>query len=53
MWSTDRLRVVGQTAVGRAAIEILQLNRERIIPIRAEDLLIGRHPPADDLVEGE
>lgn len=51
MWSVDGLRLVGQTAVGRATIEALQLNRERIIPIRSEDLLIGRHPPAGDLVE--
>ena len=53
MWSVDGLRLVGQTAVGRATIEALQLNRERIIPIRSEDLLIGRHPPKDDLVVRE
>lgn len=48
-WSADGLRVVGLTAVGRATIAALELNRERVIRIRAADTIIGRHPPAGDL----
>ena len=48
IWSSDRLYIVGLTATGRATIRLLELNRERIIRIRAADLVIGRHPPASD-----
>jgi hypothetical protein len=50
VWSADKLQVVGLTAIGRATIAALALNRERTIHIRAADLEIGRHPPADDLI---
>ena len=48
IWSADGLRVVGQTAIGRATIEMLALNRERAMTIRAADVAVGRHPPAGD-----
>ena len=51
IWSQDRLYIMGQTAVGRATIETLQLNRKRVIPIRAEDVAIGRHPPTGDAIK--
>lgn len=37
--------VVGLTAVGRATINALKLNRAIILAIRAEEELFGRHPP--------
>lgn len=36
------------SAIGRATLAALELNRERVLRIRAEDVTIGRHPPADD-----
>ncbi len=48
VWSADKLRVIGLTATRRATIATLDFNRERIIHIRAADLEIGRHPPADE-----
>lgn len=47
-WSPDTLSIVGQTAIGRATVVLLQMNRPRIQSIRAADLLIGRHPPPGD-----
>lgn len=48
IWSVDRLSMLGISAIGRATVAALLLNRERVIPIRAADLEIGRHPPSDD-----
>jgi len=48
IWSADGLRIVGLTAIGRATIAALDLNRERVVHIRAADVLVQRHPPADD-----
>jgi HNH endonuclease len=39
------VEVVGLTAVGRATIHILKLNRAIIQAIRAEEEFFGRHPP--------
>ncbi len=50
-WSNDGLRIVGITAVGRATVAALALNRERVINIRAADRAVGRHPPVDDPVQ--
>lgn len=51
IWSTDRLYLIGLSPIGRAAIEALELNRERAIQIRAADVEVGRHPPIDDPVQ--
>ncbi len=40
----DDVRVVGLTAVGRATIETLALNRSLILAIRREEIALGRHP---------
>jgi len=48
IWSADGLYIVSLTAVGRVTITQLTLNRERIIPIRADDMFINRHPPTGD-----
>lgn len=51
-WSADGLLVIGLTPVGRATVEALALNRERVINIRAADRMVGRHPPPGDPVQG-
>ncbi|ETW97640.1 MAG: hypothetical protein ETSY1_21850 [Candidatus Entotheonella factor] len=48
VWSVDGLRLLGQTPVGRATIEALEMNHERTINIRAEDMKVRRHPPEVD-----
>jgi hypothetical protein len=37
--------VVGLTAKARGTIELLKLNRPRILAIRQEEMARGRHPP--------
>jgi HNH endonuclease len=49
-WSKDGLLVIPQTAVGRATVALLELNRERISKIRRADVEVGRHPPDSDLI---
>ncbi len=51
IWSKDGLRVLPKTEIGRATIELLQLNRERVLLIRFDDTQINRHPPENDLIE--
>jgi len=51
-WATDRVTIVGLTAVGRVTIAALALNRERVIAIRAADHIAGRHPPPYDPIQG-
>jgi hypothetical protein len=41
----DGVNVVGLTATGRATVEALDLNRAAMLAIRAEEELLGRHPP--------
>ena len=51
IWSNDGLQIVGVTAVGRAMVIALELNRERVINIRSADRAVGRHPPVHDPVQ--
>lgn len=51
IWSSDCLLILGITEIGKATVALLDLNRERVIQIRAADREIGRHPPADDPVQ--
>lgn len=51
VWSANGLLILGLTAIGRATVAALLLNRERVISIRAADKEIGRHPPADDPIQ--
>jgi hypothetical protein len=44
-WSSDGLRIFGITATGRATVELLEMNRSRVIEIRRADIAVGRHPP--------
>jgi HNH endonuclease len=39
--------VIGLTAKARGTIELLRLNRPRILAIRREEMARGRHPPLD------
>ncbi|MGJ3253797.1 MAG: HNH endonuclease [Elainellaceae cyanobacterium] len=48
--SADRLSIVGLTAIGRATVSALALNRDRILNIRLADIDVGRHPPSDDSI---
>jgi hypothetical protein len=52
-WSADGLRVIGMTPVGRATVELLALNRERVISIRAADQIVGCPPPGDPVQEAQ
>ena len=50
VWSADGGGVlIGRTATGRATIEALALNRERVVRIHEADYIARRHPPPDDL----
>ncbi|MEL6354443.1 MAG: HNH endonuclease signature motif containing protein [Cyanobacteria bacterium J06627_28] len=51
IWSSDGLRIMGVTPMGRATIATLDLNRERVINIRAADREINRHPPDGDPIQ--
>lgn len=44
-FSWDDVQVVGLTATGRATVSTLDLNRPTMVAIRAEEKLLGRHPP--------
>ena len=39
------VELVGLTATGRATVSALDLNRPTMLAIRAEEELLGRHPP--------
>ncbi len=45
-WSDDGSQVYGQTPIGRATIEALQLNRPMLIRARRRWSLAGWHPPS-------
>jgi hypothetical protein len=48
IWSKDGLKIIAITPTGKATIAKLDLNRDRIINIRAADKTINRHPPPED-----
>lgn len=50
-WSADGLTIIGLTAIGQATVATLNLNRERVINIRAADRAINRHPPINDPIQ--
>ena len=51
IWSSDSLLIVGKTAIGRATIMALEMNRQRAVNIRLSDRSVGRHPPILDPVQ--
>lgn len=44
-FSWNGVKVTGLTATGRATVSVLDLNRPTMVAIRAEEELLGRHPP--------
>lgn len=51
-WSSDGIRLIGVTAVGRATIERLDINDNRhngrVLLVRERDQIDGLHPPEND-----
>jgi len=45
----NSVEVIGLTAIGRATVQALNLNRSTMLAIRAEEELRGRHPPPEDI----
>jgi hypothetical protein len=43
------VEAIGLTAIGRATLQALDLNRLTMLAIRAEEELRGRHPPPEDI----
>lgn len=48
-WSDDGIMIIAKTETGRITIDLLELNRERILQIRRADVAVNRHPPNEDL----
>ncbi len=46
-WDADKTRILGKTPTGRATVDALQLNRERLVNQRAAFVVAGLHPPPD------
>ncbi len=44
-WTEDGLRVVGKTAIGRATVGSLHLNRRHLVIARRGWVGVGWHPP--------
>jgi HNH endonuclease len=49
-WSENNISILPKSKIGEAAIELLELNRQRILLIRDADVLVNRHPPKKDLM---
>ena len=51
-WSSDGLRLIGTTVVGRMTIDLLDINDDRhsgrVLHVRERDREDGLHPPAND-----
>ncbi len=45
VWNADGTLILGQTAIGRATIEALQMNRDLIVHARRQWVKVGWHPP--------
>jgi hypothetical protein len=48
VWNEDRLHLVGLTPVGRATVELLQMNRPSLVNLRRALMAINAHPPCDE-----
>jgi len=47
IWSTDFERIIGRTAIGRATVAALHLNRPLLMRSRRVWVAAGLHPPSD------
>lgn len=45
LWNDGGIRVQGKTAIGRATVDRLKMNQERIIRVRRNWIVSGTHPP--------
>jgi hypothetical protein len=52
-WSTDQTMIVGVTAIGRATVKKLKLNREGLVNLRRALRATGEHPPREAPESGE
>jgi hypothetical protein len=50
-WNDDYSLLIGLTPIGRAAVEVLRLNREGVRNLRRVLYAVGEHPPK--MLEGE
>jgi hypothetical protein len=48
-WSEDKILIIPKTKIGRVTVDLLELNRERILQIRLADVAVKRHPPGENL----
>ena len=46
-WTDDATQILGLTAIGRATVEALKLNRQALINLRRVLVKAGEHPPHD------
>ncbi len=44
-WSEDYLRIIGLTPAGRGTVEVLQLNRKKLMDYRMALIVFKEHPP--------
>jgi hypothetical protein len=45
-WSEDTTLVISLTAIGRATVILLKLNRPGVVHLRQVLKVVGKHPPA-------
>ena len=45
-WTHDYTQILGLTAIGRATVDALQLNRKALVNLRRVLIEAGEHPPA-------
>ncbi len=45
VWRDSGVRILGRTAVGRATVDALRMNRSIVMDARRVWVLAGRHPP--------
>ncbi|NEP48682.1 MAG: HNH endonuclease [Moorea sp. SIO3C2] len=48
-WNDDYTLVIGLTTIGRATVEVLQLNRQGLVNLRRVLYAMGEHPPDNQL----
>jgi hypothetical protein len=46
MWNPTFQQMIGKTAIGRATIETLKLNRQPLQNLRKALVAVGVHPPS-------
>jgi hypothetical protein len=47
-WSPDFALIVGVTPTGRATVETLHLNRDKVVNLRRVLFAMGEHPPVEE-----